>query len=152
MTTAADDGWESEYETPEIRDRRQLLVDLGLGTATGLLAGMAGIAYAFEGHVALQYPSGLFLWILVAAGVFAFVVVPTLRRAVIVGLVGYAVGTAVIVGTFVAPAYLLPFEATFRDLLVPRLVGDAISVILMVYSPTYLGGYLTAMCVVSFQR
>ena len=129
---------------------RQLGADLGVTLAVGTLAGAAAFAYDQRGFVEL--PPALLIGLVCAAGAFAHVSVPSMRRSIRIGLGGGLLGTAVLLGAFVAPAYLLPYPPGFRDLLVPQLASDALAVVVFVYLPAYLGSYLGTLVAVSTLR
>lgn len=129
---------------------RRLGTDLCVILAVGVAAGGAAFAHDQRGFVA--GPTAVFVALICAAGALAHLSVPSMRRSIRIGLGGGLLGAAIVIGAFVLPAYLLPYPPGFRDLLVPQLAGDALSVVVFVYMPFYLGSYLGTLVVVSLSR
>lgn len=149
MTTAMDTDWDTNNKNPATNRRRTLLFDVVAGILLGTIAGMATFVDGWSTFVAIGIDPAVFSAIILAAGALSYIITPTLRRSIRLFLVAFIVGMAVIVGSYVLPAYILPYRDGFRDLLVPRLVGDALGNAFYFYAPLFIGSYLFALCTFS---
>lgn len=148
MSNPISSGWSSDVEREsDFRRVGQFLVRAG---TIGILAGMGAFVYNSTQFLPADVDAELLLVPVFAAGVFAHLFAPSLRRSVRLGIAGFFVGLAVFVATWLAPLFVLPFSHAAIDLLLPSMVGDVASAAFLNYSPTYLGGYLLAVSVGAF--
>lgn len=133
------------------RERRLArLRTLGVGVATGLVAGMGGFMYTREAFVptvgplvGTWYPS-----ILAAlAGAFAYLLTADARESIQAAIVGFLVGVATIVVAWMGPLWLLDFSPLARDVYIRGRLQLTVPGIVTTLLLVYWGGYLTTMLV-----
>ena len=150
MSSPTSAGWSSETREGEHDFLRRAATFLLKGLAVGLLAGMSAFVYNMPQFIATDVDSRLLLVPLIAAGAFAHLFTPTLRRSIRLGLVGFFVGLAVFVGAWTAPLWLLDYSATGRDVLLLKMSREAIAAAFINYAAAYLGGYLLTVSITAF--
>lgn len=150
MSNPTPSGWSSDVERESgFRRVGQFLVRAG---TIGALAGMGAFVYNSTQFLPADIDVRLMLVPMFAAGVFAHLFAPSLRRSARLGIAGFFVGLAVFVAAWLAPLLVLPFPYAAIDLLLPSMVGNVSAAAFLNYSPTYLGGYLLAVSVDAFTR
>lgn len=148
MTDAESVRWD---ETPtEDEYRRRMAAFVGKALSVGLVAGAGAFAYNMPQFVSLGVGDRLLLVPVLAGGVFSHLFAPTLRRSIRLCLAGFFVGLTGLVAAWTAPLVALPYSPGAVDVLLPKLMREAITVAFINFSPTYLGGYLLAVSVAAF--
>lgn len=148
MSNPTSTEWSSE--TRQDNSYRQLGWLLAKGLGVGLLAGMGAFVYNAPQFVTVEVDLRLLLVPVFVAGVFAHLFADSLRRSVRLGLAGFFLGLVVFVGAWVAPLWILSYPAPARDVLLPKMMGDALSAAFLTFSAAYLGGYLLTVSVAAF--
>lgn len=135
--------WSSETLEAENNRLRRAGWFAAKGLAVGLLAGMGAFVYHMTQFVAVDVDYRVFLAPMVAAGAFAHLFAPSLRRSVRLGLGGFFVGLVVLVGAWVAPLWILGYPPSMRDFLLLNRIGQMVVTAAVInYAATYAGGYL----------
>ncbi|WP_433628135.1 hypothetical protein [Halomicrococcus sp. NG-SE-24] len=120
------------------------------GVGTGLVAGMASFVYNMSDLMAVNVDPTLLLVITMLSGVFAHLLSKTLRESIRVGLVGYFSGGATIVAAWIAPLWMVPYSSGAREILLPKLAGEAVTAAFLVFTATFFGAYLAAVIVEAY--
>lgn len=127
---------------------RIIATTLAKALAVGVLGGVATFVYTRADLMTVNLDPQLVLGFVALAGVFVHMLTATLRESIRFCLVAFIIGGIVLVGVWVAPLWILPYSPAARDVLLPKLVGEAvIGGFLATYSVVFLGAYLTAVCV-----
>lgn len=148
MSRSASTGWSSDTEdSGHLRRSGPLLVK---GLSIGLLAGMGAFVYNGTQFLTFELDPRLLLVPILLAGGFARLFASSLRESVRLALGGFFLGIATFVGAWVAPLWILSYSPAARDILLPKLAGNAISAGFLTFSPAYLGGYLLTVSVSVF--
>lgn len=148
MSNSTSTGWSSDTENGGSVQRIGLF--LLKGVSIGLLAGMGGFVYNGTQFLPVEVDTRLLLVPVLAAGGFAHLFAPSLRASVRLGLTGFFIGLFLFVSAWLAPLWILSYPPVARDVLLPKLAGDAISAGFLNFSPTYLAGYLLTVSVGAF--
>ncbi|ODR82310.1 hypothetical protein BG842_00930 [Haladaptatus sp. W1] len=138
-------GWTTDRRHGSVYRRR--LAFLGKSVTVGVIGGMAAFTYSLADLMAVSIDPVFVLVPLALSGVFAHLVAYDLHESIRVGLVGFFVGAITLVGSWVAPLWLLPYTSGARDILLPKLTGTAVVAAIIVYGAVYLGAYLSALTV-----
>jgi hypothetical protein len=120
---------------------RALARTISIGLPSGVLAGLG--AYILS-QPSLTPVSGTTppLALVVLGGAFVPLLSDRLRRSVAAMLCAYATGIAVHLGAYVAPLWVLSYPPTARDLLLPRFLAEALTVVFFQYTLAFFAGYL----------
>jgi hypothetical protein len=145
MSNSASTGWSSGTEDSGYVRRKGPFVLKGL--SIGLLAGMGAFVYNGTQFLPFEIAVQLLLVPMLLAGGFARLFASSLRESVRLALAGFFVGLATFVGAWVAPLWILSYSPVARDVLLPKLAGNAISAGFLTFSPAYLTGYLLIVSV-----
>lgn len=118
-----------------------LLSQVAPGVLVGVVAGMAVFLYT-RAPVLPDFAAAWWgLALVTAFGGFAHLLSRTLSGSVRTALVAFAVGFLFNVAAWVAPLWLLSYPPGARDLLLPRVVGRAVTAGILVYPLAFFGGY-----------
>lgn len=147
MSNSASTEWSSDAERGYVRRRGPFLVK---GLSIGLLAGMGAFVYNGTQFLTLELDARLLLVPVLLAGAFAHLFAPSLRESVRLAVVGLFVGLVLFVGVWLAPLWILSYPPVARDVLLPKLAGDALSASFLSFAPAYLTGYLFTVSVGAF--
>lgn len=149
MSDPASAEWSSEVQggTDALRRTAAFLLK---GVSVGLLAGMGAFVYNMPQFLVADVGARLLLVPVVAAGAFAHLFEPTLRRSVRLGLAGFFVGLFVFVGAWVAPLWILEYSSSGREILLLEMGREAFAAAFINYAAAYLGGYLLTVSVAAF--
>lgn len=147
MSGSASAGWSSGMREGERGRLRRTAEFLSKGVSVGLLAGMGAFVYNKTQFLVVDVDVRLLLIPVIAAGAFAHLFAPTLRRSIRLGLTGFFVGLLVFVGAWVAPLWILDYSSTGRQFLFLKLGRQAFTAAFINYAAAYLGGYLLTVSV-----
>lgn len=150
MSNPASPGWSSETREGERGALRRTAEFLLKAVSVGLLAGMGAFVYNKTQFLVVDVDVRLLLVPVIAAGAFAHLFAPTLRRSIRLGLVGFFVGLSVFVAAWVAPLWILDYSSTGREFLFLKLGRQAFTAAFINYAAAYLGGYLFTVSITAF--
>lgn len=150
MSNPTSAGWSSETQEGEATALRRTGTFLLEAVGVGALAGMGAFAYNMPQFLVADVDSRLLLVPVLAAGAFAHLFAPTLRRSVRLGLAGFFVGLFVFVGAWVAPLWILEYSSSGRSVLLLKMGREAFAAAFVNYTAAYLGGYLLTVSVGAF--
>lgn len=147
MSNSAPAGWSSEVREGERSRLRRTAEFLLKGVSVGTLAGMGAFVYNKTQFLVVDVDVRLLLIPVIAAGAFAHLFAPTLRRSIRLGLAGFFVGLLVFVGAWVAPLWVFDYSSTGRQFLFLKFGRQAFTAAFINYAAAYLGGYLLTVSV-----
>lgn len=140
--------WASEAHDDENDYLRRAGWFAAKGLSVGLLAGMGAFIYHMTQFVAVDVDHRVFLVPMVAAGAFAHLFEPSLRRSIRLGLGGFFVGLIVLVGAWIAPLWILGYPPSMRDFLLLNRIGQqVVTAAIINYAAAYSAGYLFTVSV-----
>ena len=140
--------WSSETNDRVSDHLRQVGWFAAKGLSVGLLAGMGAFVYHMTQFVVVEVDSWVLLLPMVAAGAFAHLFAPSLRRSVRLGLAGFFLGLVVLVGAWIAPLWILGYPPLMRDFLLLNRIGqEVVTAAVINYSAAYATGYLFTLSV-----
>ncbi len=134
---------DGRYDSVSVR----VLSTAGKGVLTGVIGGMAAFTYRQSDLMASSIDPKYLLLLLAFAGAFAHLLAYDLRESIRIGLLGFVVGGITLVVSWISPLWLLSYSGTTRDLLLPRLLGNAVADAILVYMAVFFGAYLLALTV-----
>ncbi|WP_115862319.1 hypothetical protein [Halorussus litoreus] len=147
-SNTASSGWSSEADHSTYLDRLGVFVLKGVAIA--VLAGMGAFVYNATQFLTFDLDSNLLLVPIFAAGSFAHLFASSLRESIRLGMFGIFGGLVVFVAAWIAPLWILPYSTAAIDIVLPSMIGEALSAAFLNWSPTYLGGYLLTLSVSAF--
>ncbi len=118
---------------------------LALGTLTGVVAGMGSFMFLKDQFLPWGVTETGALALVGLAGVYTHLLADDLAESIALSLVAVMVGLAVHVVAWVAPLWLLAYPPFARDLLLPKMVGEALASGLPPYLLTFYGSYFGAL-------
>ncbi|MCO8246994.1 MULTISPECIES: hypothetical protein [unclassified Haladaptatus] len=139
----------TEWATDEGNDSPlvRTLSTVGKGILTGIIGGMAAFTYTQSSLITWTINPQYILLLVASTGAFAHLLAYDLHESIRIGIVAFLSGTITLTLSWVAPLLLLPYSGTARDLLLPRLLGNALRDVLLVYAGVFLGAYLLTLTV-----
>lgn len=126
------------------RTRGRLLT---LGTLVGTVAGMGSFMYIKESFMPWGVAPAWALVIIAIAGAYAHFFSEDLSDSITLSLVAVVVGLAVHTTAWIAPLWILDYPPAARDLLLPRMLGRALSSGILAYLLTFYAAYFTTLLV-----
>lgn len=127
--------------TLRVGSLRQRLRVLALGTLTGVVAGMGSFTYIKEELI----PWGVDpVWALVlvgVAGAYTHFLAVDLDESVTLSLIAVVAGLGFHSVAWIAPLWLLQYPPFARDLLLPKMLGEALMTGILAYLMTFYGSY-----------
>lgn len=148
MSNTTSSGWSSEAEHTSYLRRVGWFAAKGL--SIGLMAGMGAFVYNATQFLPTELDVRVLLVPVFAAGAFAHLFSSSLQESVRLGLAGFFGGLFVFLAAWIAPLWILPYSNTALDIMLPSMVGEAISAAFINWSPSYLGGYLLTVSAAAF--
>ncbi|WP_135851376.1 hypothetical protein [Halorussus salinus] len=118
---------------------------LALGTLTGVVAGMGSFMFLKNQYLPWVVTETWALALVGVAGAYTHFLADDLAESITLSLVAMAVGLAVHVVAWVAPLWLLGYPPFARDLLLPKMLGEALASGLPPYVVTFYGSYFGAL-------
>ncbi|UPV99632.1 hypothetical protein M0R88_14050 [Halorussus gelatinilyticus] len=118
---------------------------LALGTLTGVVAGMGEFMFLKEQFLPWVVTETWALALVAVAGAYTHFLAKDLAESITLSLVAMTVGLTVHVVAWIAPLWLLAYPPGARDLLLPKMVGEAIASGLPPYVITFYGSYFAAL-------
>ncbi|WP_158057443.1 hypothetical protein [Halorussus halophilus] len=123
---------------------------VSLGATLGLVGGLASFMNAKKDLVAYGVGPEWLVALIAVMGILAHVLAADLVESIRLALVGLAVGTVVHLVVWVSPLWILPYPVGARDLLLPRMLGQAVTKGLPEFLITFFAGYCAAVVVLSY--
>jgi len=132
----------TRFDFGAVRGRLRLLA---LGTLTGVVAGMGSFMFLKDQFLPWVVTETWALALVGVAGAYTHFLADDLAESIALSLVAVAVGLAVHVVAWIAPLWLLAYPPFARDLLLPKMVGEAVASGLPPYLLTFYGSYFGAL-------
>lgn len=134
----------TRYDGRAIRARGRVLA---LGLLIGTVAGMG--SFMSIKHSFMPWGvSGTWAFVLIGlSGAYVHFLSRSLSESIALSLVAFAVGVAVHVGAWIAPLWTIPYPPIARDLLLPRMLGRALTGNIFTYVITFYASYFGAVLV-----
>lgn len=114
---------------------------LVLGSLTGAIAGMGSFMYIKADLMPWGVGSEWALVLIGLAGVYTHLLAADLSESITRSLVAVVVGFGVHVGAWIAPLWVLSYSPLARDILLPKMMGEALAGGILVYLLTFYGSY-----------
>ncbi|UPV73584.1 hypothetical protein M0R89_13675 [Halorussus limi] len=130
-----------------IRGRLRLLA---LGSLTGAVAGMGAFMFLKEQLLPWGVTETLALALVGVAGAYTHLLAEDLSESIALALIASGIGLVVHVLAWIAPLWILSYPPPARDLLLPKMVGEALASGLPPYVVTFYGAYFGALLVVGY--
>lgn len=127
-----------------IRARLRLLV---LGSLIGVVAGTGVFMFLKDHFLPWGVTETWALALVGVAGAYAYFLAADLAESIGLSLVAMLVGLAVHVLAWVAPLWVHTYTPFARDLLLPKMIGEALASGLPPYVVTFYGTYFGALMV-----
>lgn len=143
-------GWSGATENVHA-DSQKLTLDVLVGLASGVVAGMA--AFVYVNTPATVFASEeLAVVLMLAAGALGASFTDSLRRSIVIFFIGWSAGVAVLAASLVAPVYYFPYATPAHNVLVSFLARDALGWVVMIYTPAYVGAYFLTLVAFSLRE
>lgn len=127
-----------------VHNRLRLLV---LASLTGVVSGMGTFMYVKEQFLPWGVDATWAFALICLGGVYTHFLADDLSESIKLSLVAAGVGFAVHIGAWIAPLWILPYSPFARDLLLPQMVGRALTSGILTYLVTFYGSYFGAVLV-----
>lgn len=132
----------SRFGFGALRERARLL---GLGSLTGLVAGMGTFMYINETFLPWGVSATWALVLVAVAGAYTHLLAVDLSESISLTIVAIVVGLSVHIVAWISPLWILSYSPGARDLLLPRMLGEALMSGLLAYLITFYGSYFGAV-------
>lgn len=129
--------------------RRRLRL-VGFGSATGVVAGMGSFMYIKAAYMPWGLDGTWALALVGLAGAYTHLLARDLADSIGLSLVAVAVGLAFHTVAWIAPLWMLPYPPLARDLLLPKMVGQAVTSGIFGYLVTFYVSYFAAILVAGY--
>ncbi|PSQ46064.1 hypothetical protein BRD15_10205 [Halobacteriales archaeon SW_6_65_15] len=127
-------------------DRRRLRM-LALGSLTGVVAGMGSFMYINAQFIPWGVDKMWALALVGVAGAYTHFLAHDLSDSIGLSLVAVLIGLAVHTVAWIAPLWILPYPPFARDILLPKMLGEALAGGILAYLLTFYGSYFGAVLV-----
>ena len=124
---------------------RALSRTVSVGLPSGVLAGLGAFLLS-QPSLTPVAGTTLPLALVALGGGFVPLLTDRLRRSVAAMLCAYATGIAVHLGAYVAPLWVLSYPPSARDLLLPRFLGEALTIVFQ-YTLAFFAAYLLVVTI-----
>ncbi len=139
----------TEWATDEQYDGLPIrtLSTISKGLLTGLIGGMAAFTYRQSDLMTVSINPQYILLLLALAGAFAHILAYDLRESIRTGLLGFFFGGITMALAWISPLWLLSYSGGARDILLTKLLGNAVGDMILIYMVVFFGSYLLALII-----
>lgn len=123
---------------------------LAVGSLVGVVAGMGSFMFINDQLMPWGVSNAWALAIIGLAGAYTHLLAIDLSESITLSLVAVVAGFAVHVGAWVSPLWVLSYPPAARDVLLPRMLGEAVAGGLLIYVLTFYGSYFGAIFLASY--
>ncbi|WP_158057445.1 hypothetical protein [Halorussus halophilus] len=120
---------------------------LTLGSLVGVVAGMGSFMYIKASFIPWGVDPAWALVLVAIAGAYAHFFSEDLADSITLSLVAVVVGLGIHVTAWIAPLWILNYPPAARDLLLPGMLGRAVSSGILAYLLTFYAAYFTVLLV-----
>jgi hypothetical protein len=113
----------------------------------GTVGGLATFVYNNASLMTVDVDPRVALGLAALAGMFAHLLADDLRESIRIGLAAFLVGGVVFTVAWISPLWILSYTKAARDILLPKMVGEAVTAAFLTYTAVFLGTYLGTVCV-----
>jgi hypothetical protein len=125
---------------------------LALGSLTGVVAGMGTFMFLNARFLPWGLTEAWGLAFVGLAGAYTHFLAEDLSESIGLSLVAAVVGLAVHTVAWIAPLWILPYSPFVRDLLLPKMIGEALASGMPTYLITFYGVYFGAVLVAGYLK
>lgn len=129
-----------------------VLTNAAKAFAIGTVGGLATFVYNRADLMTANVDPRVALGLAALAGAFAHLLAADLRESIRLGLASFLVGGVVFTVAWVAPLWILPYTPAARDVLLPKMLGEAVTAAFLTYTAVFLGTYLATVCVDGYRE
>lgn len=129
---------------------RERLRTLALGSLVGAVAGMGSFMFINDQFMPWNVDNAWALVIIGLAGVYTHFLAIDLSESITLSLVAVVVGFGVHVSAWISPLWVLSYSPVARDILLPKMMGEALAGGILVYLLTFYGSYFGAILLAGY--